>query len=115
MRVVAAGRAAPARRLIMADGKPDKRAPSADKLRAEIDAGRTGDKVAFPDPAAAPLGTDEEAAGTPPTPEHLDIAFAQEPRRPTRHRYRNGGRIAIVLIAIAFIATIALLLAVSGA
>lgn len=26
----------------------------------------TGDKVPFPDPAAAPLGTDEEAAGTPP-------------------------------------------------
>ena len=30
-----------------------------------IDSGRTGDKVAFPDPAAAPLGSDEEAAGTP--------------------------------------------------
>ncbi|MHB2167218.1 hypothetical protein [Alsobacter sp. R-9] len=31
--------------------------------RGRIDAGRTGDKVAFPDPAAAPLGTDAEAAG----------------------------------------------------
>jgi hypothetical protein len=32
-------------------------------LRAAIDRGETGDKVAFPDPAAAPLGTDDEAAG----------------------------------------------------
>jgi hypothetical protein len=36
-----------------------------DQLRWAIDRGRTGDKVAYPDPAAAPLGTDEEAAGTP--------------------------------------------------
>ena len=34
-----------------------------DQLRHDIDQGRTGDKV--PDPAVAPLGTDEEAAGTP--------------------------------------------------
>jgi hypothetical protein len=26
---------------------------------------RTGDKVDWPDPAMAPLGTDDEAAGTP--------------------------------------------------
>lgn len=36
------------------------------QLRAAIDRGATGSKVPFPDPAAAPLGTDEEAAGTPP-------------------------------------------------
>ncbi len=36
------------------------------QLRADIDAGRTGDKVNWPDPAAVPLGTDDEAAGTPP-------------------------------------------------
>jgi hypothetical protein len=36
-----------------------------EQLRHDIDQGRTGDKVRFPDPAAAPLGTDEEAAGTP--------------------------------------------------
>jgi hypothetical protein len=35
------------------------------RLRHEIDAGRTRDKVAFPDPATAPLGTDDEAGGTP--------------------------------------------------
>lgn len=31
------------------------------RLRRDIDSGRTGDKVDFPDPAAAPLGTDAEA------------------------------------------------------
>ena len=34
-----------------------------DQLRHDIDSGRTSDKVAWPDPAAAPLGTDDEAAG----------------------------------------------------
>ena len=38
---------------------------TAEQLKADIDSGRTGDKVNNPDPAAAPLGTDEEAAGTP--------------------------------------------------
>lgn len=35
-----------------------------ERLRADIDAGLTGDKVAFPDPAAAPLETDAEAGGS---------------------------------------------------
>ncbi|TCT02151.1 hypothetical protein [Aquabacter spiritensis] len=36
------------------------------RRRAAIDAGETRDKVSYPDPAAAPLGTDDEAAGTRP-------------------------------------------------
>lgn len=36
---------------------------TAEQLRADIDSGRTRDKVAHSDPAAAPLGTDEEASG----------------------------------------------------
>lgn len=40
-------------------------APTTDAERAEIDSGQTRDKVAFPDPAAAPLGTDAEAGGAP--------------------------------------------------
>jgi hypothetical protein len=35
----------------------------ASRMRAAIDRGETGDKVDHPDPAAAPLGTDDEAAG----------------------------------------------------
>lgn len=33
-----------------------------DRLRRRIDSGMTGDKVCAQDPAAAPLGTDDEAA-----------------------------------------------------
>jgi hypothetical protein len=40
-------------------------ATNASELRAAIDSGQTKDKVAWPDPAAAPLGTDDEAGGTP--------------------------------------------------
>ena len=49
-----------------------------DLLRADIDAGRTGDKVAYPDPAAAPLGTDAEAAGTPPANSQVHNARVDE-------------------------------------
>lgn len=52
-----------------------------DQLRDDIDRGRTGDKVPFPDPAAAPLGTDEEAAGRP-----LDAEMVAESRRNERAR-----------------------------
>ncbi|MBS7539496.1 hypothetical protein [Ancylobacter lacus] len=45
--------------------------PTVDRLRHDIDRGLTGDKVPFPDPAAAPLGTDDEAAGTPASPEAI--------------------------------------------
>jgi hypothetical protein len=41
---------------------PGDRAGEADRLRHRIDAGKTGDKVGVSDPAAAPLGTDDEAA-----------------------------------------------------
>ena len=34
-------------------------------LRDQIDSGKFRDKVAAPDPAASPLGTDDEAAGAP--------------------------------------------------
>jgi hypothetical protein len=53
------------------------------RLRADIDAGNTGDKTPGEDPAAAPLGTDEEAAGTP-----IDPALAEQVRR---HERRPDG------------------------
>lgn len=40
------------------------REPNVTQLRDRIDRGRTGEKVPAADPAAAPLGTDDEAAGT---------------------------------------------------
>lgn len=52
--------------------------PTAHELKGAIDSGRTGDKVAFGDPGAAPLGTDDEAAGTPDTAERVALAIRQE-------------------------------------
>ena len=54
---------------------------AADRLRDQIDRGGTGDKVAFTDPAAAPLGTDDEAAGTPPTGDQVAQAARHETGR----------------------------------
>lgn len=55
----------------------------AEQLRADIDAGRTGDKVAYPDPAVAPLGADDEAAGV----SQQDAPVAPAPRTtPTADR-----------------------------
>lgn len=46
-------------------------AENTSQLRAAIDAGAAKDKVAYPDPAAAPLGTDAEAGGFPPKPSEI--------------------------------------------
>jgi succinate dehydrogenase / fumarate reductase cytochrome b subunit len=55
-----------------------RRTPAAQELKGLIDSGRTGDKVSFPDPGATPLGTDDEAAGTPDTPARVAMAIRQE-------------------------------------
>ena len=55
---------------------------TADQLRDEIDSGRAHDKVAHPDPAAAPLGTDAEAAGVPPDAGQVEMARRHETTRP---------------------------------
>ena len=48
------------------------------QLKNDIDSGRTGDKVAFSDPGLSPLGTDDEAAGRPNSPERIALARATE-------------------------------------
>ena len=48
------------------------------QLKGDIDSGRTGDKNPAFDPGLSPLGTDDEAAGTPPSPERVDLARHQE-------------------------------------
>jgi|SRR6185437_11882506 len=49
-----------------------------EQLRHDIDRGRTGDKINWPDPAAAPLGSDDEAGGAPPTREQILYALRTE-------------------------------------
>ena len=60
---------------------------SGEQLRADIDSGKTGEKVGYPDPATAPLGTDDEAGGAPAT------AYKEERREvklAPRRRHAQG-------------------------
>ena len=94
---------------------------AASRHRAATERGLTGDKVPGFDPAAAPLGTDAEAAGAPPVaaidpplPEsaHADPAdLAADPSGPERGFYRMQDQlvwpaIAAVLVAIAIVVAI---------
>lgn len=74
----------------MSDGKPTR---TAAKLRDDIDRGRAGDKVGFPDPAAAPLGTDAEAGSAGPTREQVRTARRYEvEKRPDGPTVASGPR-----------------------
>lgn len=74
----------------MATHQDERRAgPTSAQLRHDIDRGATGDKTPALDPAAAPLGTDEEAGGAPPTSAEIAEAIATERRGPSAHR--NAG------------------------
>ena len=87
--------------------------PTADRLRHDISRGKAGDKVDHPDPAAAPLGTDDEAAGRPPTSEERRMAAAgAAPFKPTEQRVFGvaGLYAAIVMVIIAVVVTAALTL-----
>ena len=84
-----------------------------DQLRADIDHGHTGDKVAGSDPAAAPLGADEEAAGTPVSPHQAAAARLQETstKRAARPGSRDGTWLALsIFIFLAFAGGLAALL-----
>ncbi|MDP4022320.1 hypothetical protein Q8W71_06775 [Methylobacterium sp. NEAU 140] len=52
--------------------------PTVAQLKADIDSGRTGDKVRHGDVGMAMLGTCDEAGGTPPTPQRVKLARANE-------------------------------------
>jgi len=83
------------------------------KVRQQIDSGHGNDKIDYPDPTAAPLGTDEEAGGatTPP------FAIARETTQKTDHASSRqstpglGRRVGWVVIAAVIIT--ALLVAIS--
>jgi len=75
-----------------------------ERLRAEIDAGNTGDKVPASDPAMVPLGADDEAAGSPPAAEAVAQARRYETSAPVgQPQLRNGLGYAWLLIAITVI------------
>jgi len=74
---------------------------TADQLRHDIDRGRTGDKVSWPDPASVPLGTDEEAAGTPLAPG--DVAAARRAERRGLHQPQSNTGLGHAWILVVFI------------
>ncbi len=71
-----AGKADPAVRPVGTDD------PNVERLREDIDSGKTGDKVGYTDPAAAPLGADAEAGGAPTTTAEVAQAHKAEASRP---------------------------------
>ena len=68
---------------------PDSNRPTVAMLKGDIDSGRTGDKNPVFDPGLSPLGTDDEAAGRPPS--HLRVALARWHENVERWR-RGSGR-----------------------
>ena len=80
------------------------------QLKADIDAGRTGDKVSNADPGLSPLGTDDEAAGFPASAERIDLARRTENRIGTQagppvrdSTERSGASIALMIGIVAVI------------
>ncbi|MBE9603579.1 hypothetical protein IAI18_01800 [Acetobacteraceae bacterium H6797] len=86
------------------------------QLRRDIESGQTGDKVAVIDPAAASLGTDDEAAGHPPDGATIAATRARE-RTPhlgthpantnARQRAREARRVIIGGILIVLVIAVA--------
>jgi cobalamin biosynthesis Mg chelatase CobN len=68
--------------------------PNASHLKEAIDRGEGGDKVPFADPAAAPLGTDDEAAGTPNTTAQVEQSLSSETRNRKPERDANASATA---------------------
>jgi hypothetical protein len=81
-----------------------------EQLRERIDRGATGDKVDFPDPAAAPLGTDDEAARRPASREASKAA----PRRAFdaieagSRKASAGGRVMVILVVTMIVTAVCL-------
>jgi hypothetical protein len=72
--------------------EPDTPIETTEQLRIAIDQGDAGDKVDASDPAAVPLGTDDEAGGTPNTTSQVREAAAHEVRpRPNSAGQRTTG------------------------
>jgi hypothetical protein len=88
-------------------------APTTARLKHDINRGRAGDKVDVFDPAAAPLGTDDEAAGTPPSREAIAQAHEQEIGcAPVSSERKDSDHAVGIYIALIAAIAIALLLAI---
>lgn len=68
----------PAPANIAVETPPDSRRPTTAMLKADIDSGRTGDKISHYDVGLSQLGTDDEAAGNAPSHERVALARKTE-------------------------------------
>ena len=78
----------------------ESKAPTTEQLRHRIDSGAARDKVDHPDLAAAPLGTDDEAAGVPPSARRRTMSKRQnisEDRSGFRLSQKSWGAISLIL------------------
>jgi hypothetical protein len=80
-----------------------------EQLRRAIDSGQTADKVDFPDPAAAPLGTDSEAGGDAPQAEAMSPSPPAEVVRKSTTHWTSGPIIYISILMLMIAAALALL------
>src|SRR3954468_9777249 len=78
----------PARTVEPIDPPPPSDQPTSAMLKADINSGRNGDKVGGFDPGLSSLGTDDEAAGRPPSPFRIALARYHE----TVGRWMSSGR-----------------------
>jgi hypothetical protein len=85
-------------------------APTSDALRTAIDSGAGSDKTAGADPAAAPLGTDDEAGGTSPTQAQVSESLRHEVRPVAEPDRDRGSRRVLTLSAVALVVVVLLLL-----
>ena len=68
----------PTRTIKPIDAPPESDKPTTAMLKADIDSGATGDKTEVFDPGLSPLGTDDEAAGRPPSAKRIELARRYE-------------------------------------
>jgi len=80
----------PAETIKPVDPPPFSDRPTTAMLKADIDSGRTGDKIGELDPGLSSLGTDDEAAGRPPSAFRVALARYHE----VITRWTAGGRSA---------------------
>ena len=97
---------------IRVDAPPSSDNPTTAMLKADIDSGRTGDKVAHYDPGLSQLGTDDEAAGNAPSPERIALARKTEaaPDRVHRAADPHGSRSWVMPAFVSFIVAIPLII-----
>jgi hypothetical protein len=107
----------PTRTIEPMDPPPASDRPTTAMLKGDIDSGRTGDKNPVFDPALSPLGTDDEAAGTPPNAFRIALARHSE----SLDRWMRGARQAgaahakwdgFPVVFVGFIGVVALVLAI---